>query len=183
CEATLIATLGFSTYGGMSGRDLGFASQGLREVVDPAYLRSRAEDAAFLAGLLAEAGVDIVQPSGLHALYLNAGRLLPHLSPQQFPGHALAMQLYLDGGIRSAELGSLYLGTLDEQHNLVTPAPYELVRLALPRRVYTRAHLQYVAEVLANIAKDPSRVPGYRITSAPALLRHFKCRVEPVKAT
>ena len=182
CEAMLIATSGFSTYGGMSGRGMGFATQGLREVVEPAYLRSRAEDAAYLATLLKDSGVDTVQPAGLHALYVNAGRLLSHLGPHQFPGHSLAMQMYLDGGIRSAELGSLYLGTLDGQHRLVTPAPYELVRLALPRRVYTRAHLEYVAEILAGIAKDPSRVPGYRITETPDLLRHFKVRLEPVPA-
>ena len=123
--------------------------------------------------------MDTVQPPGIHALYLNAGRLLPHLSPAQFPGHSLGCQLYLDGGIRCAELGSLYLGTMDDHHQLVTPAPFELVRLAIPRRVYTDTHLQYVAAVLADIAKNPERISGYRIVSAPRLLRHFKVRLEP----
>lgn len=179
CEANLIATEGFSTYGGLAGHDLERLAQGLREVVDPAYLQARAESTARLARLINEAGVDVVQPPGIHALYLNAGRLLAHLPPHQFPGHALGCQLYLDGGIRCAELGSLYLGTMDEQHHLVTPAPFELVRLAIPRRVYTEAHLEYVADVLAGIAKAPERVPGYRIVAAPPVLRHFKVRLEP----
>jgi tryptophanase len=182
CEANLIATEGFSTYGGLAGHELDRLAQGLREVLDPHYLRSRAEAAAYLAGLVNEAGVATVQPPGIHAIYLNAGRLLPHLRPADFPGHALACQLYLDGGIRCHELGSLYLGELDENNTLVTPAPYELVRLAIPRRVYTQSHLEYVAEVLAEIAKDPQRVPAYRIVDAPPLLRHFKIRVRPAPA-
>ncbi|HKT02543.1 MAG TPA: tryptophanase [Rugosimonospora sp.] len=180
CEANLIATEGFSTYGGLSGRDLERLAQGLREVVDPAYLQARAVATARLARMINDAGVDTVQPPGIHALYLNAGRLLPHLTPAQFPGHALGCQLYLDGGIRCAELGSLYLGQMDDEHRLVSPAPFELVRLAIPRRVYTDAHFQYVAEVLAGIARAPERVPGYRIVSAPRLLRHFKVRLAPV---
>jgi tryptophanase len=179
CEANLIATEGFSTYGGLAGHDLERLAQGLREVVDPAYLHARAASTARLAQMINEAGVNTIQPPGVHALYLNAGRLLPHLPPHQFPGHALACQLYLDGGSRCAELGSLYLGTMDDHHQLITPAPFELVRLAIPRRVYTDTHLDYVADVLGDIAKDPERVSGYRITSAPPLLRHFKVRLEP----
>ncbi|MEU7615207.1 tryptophanase [Micromonospora rifamycinica] len=177
CEANLIATEGFSTYGGLAGHDLERLAQGLREVVDPRYLAARAASTARLARLINEAGVDTVAPPGIHALYLNAGRLLPHLSPQEFPGHALGCQLYLDGGIRCAELGSLYLGGMDDRHRLVTPAPFELVRLAVPRRVYTDTHLDYVAAVLADIAKEPERVPGYRVVSSPPLLRHFKVRL------
>jgi tryptophanase len=183
CEANLIATEGFSTYGGLAGQELERLTQGLREVVDPAYLSARAASTARMARLINEAGVDTVQPAGIHALYLNAGRLLPHLVPAQFPGHSLGCQLYLDGGIRCAELGSLYLGTMDDQHRLLAPAPFELVRLAIPRRVYTDTHLEYVAEVLAGIAKDPERVGGYRIVSSPPLLRHFKVRLEPAAAT
>jgi tryptophanase len=179
CEANLIATEGFSTYGGLAGHDLERLAQGLKEVVNPAYLRARAASTARFAQMINDAGVDSIQPPGVHALYLNAGRLLPHLPPHQFPGHALASQLYLDGGIRCAELGSLYLGALDDHHQLVTPAPFELVRLAIPRRVYTDTHLEYVAEILNDIAKNPERVPGYRITSAPRQLRHFKVRLEP----
>jgi|GEM_PF-47180 DMATS type aromatic prenyltransferase len=182
CEANLIATEGFSTYGGLAGHDLERLAQGLREVVEPAYLASRAAATARFAQMIADAGVDLIQPPGIHALYLNAGRLLPHLSPGDFPGHSLGCQLYLDGGIRCAELGSLYLGHLDEQHRLVTPAPFELVRLAIPRRVYTEAHFEYVATVLADIAKDPERVPGYRVVSSPPLLRHFKVRLAPKTA-
>ncbi|GIE36678.1 tryptophanase [Actinoplanes italicus] len=180
CEANLIATEGFTTYGGLAGRDLERLAQGLREVVDPAYLSSRAEQTARFARMINEAGVDTVQPAGIHALYLNAGRLLPHLSPGEFPGHSLVCQLYLDGGIRSAELGSLYLGALDADHRVVTPAPFELVRLAIPRRVYTEEHFAYVAAVLGAIAKNPERIRGYRIASAPERLRHFKVRLEPL---
>lgn len=183
CEANLIATEGFSTYGGLAGHDLERLAQGLREVVHPEYLRSRAESTARLAQMINDAGVDTVQPAGIHALYLNAGRLLPHLAPHHFPGHSLGCQLYLDGGIRCAELGSLYLGRMDDKHRLVTPAPFELVRLAIPRRVYTDTHLAYVADVLAGIAKAPERVHGYRIVSSPRLLRHFKVRLAPLTPT
>ncbi|GAA3856408.1 tryptophanase [Saccharothrix violaceirubra] len=180
CELLVIAGEGFRTYGGLSGRDLEMIAQGLLEVTEPEYLRARAEQTAYLADLAAEAGVDSVRPTGVHALYLNAGRLLPHLPPSRFPGFALATQLYLEGGIRCAELGSLYLGELDEAGGLVKPAPYELVRLAIPRRVYTQSHLEYVGEILAAIAKNPERVRGYRLTEIPPLLRHFNCRLAPV---
>ncbi|MBB2940893.1 tryptophanase [Actinoplanes lutulentus] len=180
CEANLIATEGFSTYGGLSGRDLERLAVGLREVVDPAYLASRAAQTAALARMINDAGVDTIQPAGIHALYLNAGRLLPHLSPSEFPGHSLGCQMYLDGGIRVAELGSLYLGELDASYRVVKPAPFELVRLAIPRRVYTAEHFEYVAAVLGAIAKDPERIRGYRIVSAPPLLRHFKVRLTPI---
>jgi tryptophanase len=179
CEVNLIATEGFSTYGGLAGHDLERLTQGVREVVDPAYLQARATSTARLARLINDAGVDTVHPPGIHALYLNAGRLLPHLPPHEFPGHSLGCQLYLDGGIRCAELGSLYLGGMDDHNRLVTPAPFELVRLAIPRRVYTDTHFEYVAAVLADIAKAPERVRGYRIASAPRRLRHFKVRLEP----
>jgi len=179
CETNLIATEGFRTYGGLGAHDLDRVAQGLQEVLDPNYLEARAAEAARLAQQANDAGVDIVQPPGIHALYLNAGRLLPHLPASRFPGHALACELYLAGGIRCVELGSLYLGSLDEHNELVTAAPFELVRIALPRRVYTQGHFDYVAEVLADIAKDPGRVPGYRIVEAPATLRHFNLRMAP----
>ncbi|MBP2478030.1 tryptophanase [Crossiella equi] len=179
CELLLIATEGFRTYGGLAGRDLDMLAQGLREVVEPDYLRSRAEQSRYLGELAVAAGVSIVQPAGIHAVYLNAGRLLTHLPPSSFPGHALALELYRRGGIRAAELGSLYLGTFDESGELVSGPPHELVRLAIPRRVYTQSHLEYVGEVLGEIAKDPERVPGYRLTHNPPLLRHFNCRLAP----
>ncbi|WP_329059889.1 tryptophanase [Amycolatopsis sp. NBC_01480] len=180
CETNLIATEGFRTYGGLGAHDLDRVARGLHEVLDPHYLEARADEAARLAQAANDAGVDIVQPPGIHALYLNAGRLLPHLPASRFPGHSLACELYLEGGIRCVELGSLYLGTLDENNELVTPAPFELVRIALPRRVYTQGHYDYVAEVLGDIAKNPDRVPGYRIVDAPKMLRHFNLKMAPV---
>ncbi|MGH3916865.1 MAG: tryptophanase [Pseudonocardiaceae bacterium] len=180
CELLLIATEGFRTYGGLTGRDLDIVAQGLVEVTDPLYLRARAAAAGHLAEVIDSVGVSIVQPPGVHALYLNAARLLPHLPPGQFPGHALACELYLQGGIRCSELGSLYLAELDGNGQVLNPAPYELVRLALPRRVYTQSHLEYVGEVLAKIAQRPERVPGYRLVEIPELLRPFNCRLEPL---
>ncbi|HVV08919.1 tryptophanase [Amycolatopsis sp.] len=177
CEVNLIATEGFRTYGGLAAHDLERVAQGLEEVLNPHYLRSRTAEAAHLARLVNEAGVDIVQPPGIHALYLNAGRLLPHIPSSGFPGHALACELYLAGGIRCVELGSLYLGEFDEQHNLRTPAPFELVRVAIPRRTYTQAHLEYVADVLGTIAKNPESVPEYRVVDAPPILRHFNLKM------
>jgi tryptophanase len=182
CELLLIATEGFSTYGGLSGRDLDMCAQGLVEVTDPLYLRERAEATAYLADCAREAGVDSVRPAGVHAVYLNAARLLPHIPPSRFTGHALASELYLAGGIRCAEVGSLYLGDIDPSGELLTPAPFELVRLAIPRRVYTPSHLEYVAETLAGIAKDPEQVPGYRLTEVPPILRPFRCRLEQIKS-
>lgn len=181
CELLLIATEGFSTYGGLSGRDLDMCAQGLVEVTDPMYLRERADATAYLADCAREAGVDSVRPTGVHAVYLNAARLLPHIPPRRFTGHALASELYLAGGIRCAEVGSLYLGDIDPSGELLTPAPFELVRLAIPRRVYTRSHLEYVAETLAGIAKDPEQVPGYRLTEVPPILRPFRCRLEQIR--
>jgi tryptophanase len=181
CEVNIIATEGFRTYGGLTGHTLEQLAVGLREVVDPNYLADRENEAAHLADRARQAGVDAVRPSGLHAIYLNAGRLLAHLSPAQFPGHALACALYREGGIRAAELGSLYLGELGADNELVSPAPFELIRLALPRRVYDHSHLDYVGEILTDLAKNPEAVPGYRITHAPKVLRHFRCRTEPIE--
>ncbi len=180
CELLLIATEGFATYGGLAGRDLDMMAQGLTEVTDPGYLAERADIAAHLAQRVRAAGVDIVEPPGMHALYLNAGRLFPHIPPHQYPGHALSCQLYLEGGIRSAELGSLYLGEEDEAGNPIKSAPYELVRLALPRRVYTRSHYDHIGETLAKIAKNADAVHGFRIFDQSPILRHFRAKLEPV---
>ncbi|MFF3941882.1 tryptophanase [Streptomyces phaeofaciens] len=180
CEILLIATEGFSTYGGLAGRDLEMVAQGLTEATEPDYLRSREEAAGYLAGLVRAAGVDLVEPPGLHALYLNAGRLLPHVPPHRYPGHALACRLYTEGGIRSVELGSLYLGAEDEHGTPVRTAPYELLRLALPRRVYTQGHLDHVGRVLRDVAERAGSVGGYRIVEQPPVLRHFGARLAPV---
>ncbi|MFC8817904.1 tryptophanase [Streptomyces rochei] len=182
CELTLIATEGFPTYGGLAGRDLEMITQGLTEALDPRYLRSRAEAAAHLAALCRGTGVRLVEPPGLHALYLDAGHLLPHIAPHRFPGHALACALYVEGGIRSVELGSLYLGKEDSNGVPVVSAPYELLRLALPRRTYTRTHLDHVGQSLEAVVRNKDRVPGYRIVEDAPLLRHFRARLEPVLA-
>jgi tryptophanase len=179
CQRLLIATEGFSTYGGLAGRDLDMMAQGLTEVTEPHYLEERAASAAYLAQRVRDVGVDIFEPAGLHAIFLNAGRLLPHIPPHQYPGHALVCQLYLKGGIRSAELGSLYLGEEDEDGRPIKSAPYELVRLALPRRVYTRSHYDHVAATLGQIAKAPDSVHGYRIIHQSPILRHFSIKLEP----
>ncbi|UUU29125.1 tryptophanase [Streptomyces sp. CA-210063] len=180
CERLLIATEGFATYGGLAGRDLDMMATGLLEVTEPAYLAERADVASHLADRVRAAGVDILEPPGLHALYLNAGRLLPHIPPHHYPGHALACRLYLEGGIRSAELGSLYLGEEDEDGNPTKSAPYELVRLALPRRVYTRSHYDHVGRTLERIAKGAESVRGYRIVDQSPILRHFRAKLQPV---
>lgn len=180
CEVDVIATEGFRTYGGLTGHTLEILARGLQEVLEPEYLADREHEGAYLADCAHRAGVGTVRPAGLHGIYLNAGELLPHLEPAQFPGHSLAGALYREGGIRCSELGSLYLGELDDDGRLVAPAPFELVRLALPRRVYDHSHLEYVGEILGGIAKNPEQVPGYRVTYAPPVLRHFRCRTEPV---
>ncbi|HSX97420.1 MAG TPA: tryptophanase, partial [Streptomyces sp.] len=180
CERLLIATEGFATYGGLAGRDLDMMATGLLEVTEPAYLAERADVASHLADRVRAAGVDLLEPPGLHALYLNAGRLLPHIPPHHYPGHALACRLYLEGGIRSAELGSLYLGEEDEDGNPTKSAPYELVRLALPRRVYTRSHYDHVGRTLEQIAKNAESVHGYRIVEQSPILRHFRAKLQPV---
>jgi len=173
-RAKVIATAGFSTYGGMTGETLEEAARGIEESVDPAYLYARERAAQLLADVAQEAGVDSIRPAGLHAIYLNAGRLMRHIPQARFPGHSLAAALYLEGGVRTSELGSLYLGELDDEFRMVKPAPFELVRVALPRRVYTENHLRYIGTVLARIAKEPERWPGYRVVSAPPTLRHFE---------
>lgn len=185
CRNDVIVTEGGENYGGMSGRTMEQLAVGLTEVTDPAYLAYRASHTAYLADLAAQAGIDSVRPTGVHAVYLNAGRLLSHLPASRFPGHALGCALYVEGGIRCAELGSLYLGTLDATNELVIAAPFELVRLALPRRVYTQSHLEYVADVLAGIAGKPETLTGYRVTYTPPppTPRHFTGRFAPVEET
>lgn len=180
CRNLLIATEGFPTYGGLAGRDLEALAVGLEEVTDPRYLESREESALYFASLAHRAGVETVRPAGLHAIYLDAGTLLPHIPAAAFPGHALSCELYLQGGIRSCEIGTLLLGHPGADGEPDTPAPHELLRLCFPRRVYTRSHLEYVGEVLAKVAARASELPGYRIVEAPPILRHFTARLEPL---
>jgi tryptophanase len=171
CRALLILTEGFPTYGGLAGRDLEAIAQGLREVLDPEYLRYRVRTAEYLAQQCWDAGVQTVRPPGGHAVYIDAGAMLPHLTSAQFPAHALVVELYRVGGVRAVEVGSVMFGAA---------AQHELVRLALPRRVYTQSHIDYVAEVIAAVSRSARTVPGYRITQEPPFLRHFTARFAPI---
>jgi tryptophanase len=175
----LILTEGFPTYGGLAGYDLEAIASGLEEVLDEDYLRYRIRSTAYLGEKVAAAGVPIVQPPGGHAIYLDARALLPHVAPTALPGVALVNALYLEGGIRSVEIGTLMFGR--EVEGVAAPAALDLVRLAIPRRVYTQSHIDYVAEVVIETARQPSALRGYRIVEAPSVLRHFTARMEPLQ--
>jgi tryptophanase len=178
----LILREGFPTYGGLAGRDLDAMATGLREGLHEDYLAYRLGQTAYFAERLLEAGIPIVEPPGGHAVYVDAGRLFSHIPQAEFPGQALAVELYREGGVRGVEIGSVMFAYPDpETGRLIHPA-LELVRLAIPRRMYTQSHLDYVAETLACIAARRDSVRGYRFTYAPALLRHFTARFKPVGA-
>jgi tryptophanase len=176
----LIIREGFPTYGGLAGRDLDAMAVGLREGLDEEYLAYRLNQTAYLAYRIKEGGVPIVEPPGGHAVYLDAGHLLPHIPHGEFPGQALTVELYLEGGIRGCEIGSVMFAHPNPETGEVVYPQLELVRLALPRRVYTQSHMDYVAEVIAKIAKRASELRGYRFTYAPELLRHFTAKFEPL---
>lgn len=159
----LILGEGFPTYGGLAGRDLECVAVGLEEALDPDYLRYRARSVAYFADGLEAVGVPVVHPPGGHAVFVDAGRLLPHIPPSAFPGQAVAAALYREGGVRGVEIGSL----------MFPQARLELVRLALPRRVYTQAHIDYVLEVAERVVARAPRLRGYRIVEEPPFLRHF----------
>jgi len=180
CRQLVIATEGFPTYGGLSGRDLEALAAGIKEAVDPHHLAYRAAGAEWLANALDEVGVPVVRPTGCHAVYVDAGRFLPHLEPQELPGVSLSCELYLAGGIRTAEMGTLAMGHPDPDGGPDAPAPRELLRLALPRRVYTRSHLEYVVRTAAGIVERAAELPAYRITSQPEQLRHFSASLAPI---
>ena len=167
----LILTEGFPTYGGLAGYDLEAIARGLEEVVEEPYLKYRIRSTAYLADRLTTAGVPIIQPAGGHAIYLDARALLPHIPPTRYPGIALANALYLEGGVRGVEIGTVMFG-LRPDGTEVAPA-MDLVRLAIPRRVYTQSHIDYVAEVVLAVAAERDRLAGYRIVEAPPVLRHF----------
>jgi tryptophanase len=173
-----ILTEGFPTYGGLAGRDLEAIAQGLREVVQDDYLRYRIRSTAYLGEALLEAGVPCVQPIGGHAVYIDAGALLPHIPPLSYPGQSLAVALYREGGIRGCEIGTVMFGMHPDGSE--SPAAMELVRLAIPRRVYTQSHIDYVIEVVRWVADRAAELPGYRIVEQPAQLRHFTARFEPI---
>jgi tryptophanase len=167
----LILTEGFPTYGGLAGYDLEAIARGLEEVVEETYLKYRIRSTAYLADTLTRAGVPIIQPAGGHAIYLDARALLPHIPPLAYPGIALANALYVEGGVRGVEIGTVMFGRRPDGSEV--PPAMDLVRLAIPRRVYTQSHIDYVAEVVLAVAEARSAIRGYRIVSAPAVLRHF----------
>lgn len=176
----LILREGFPTYGGLAGRDLDAIAVGLYEGIEEEYLAYRLAQTAYLAGRLNQSGIPTIQPPGGHAVYIDAGALLPHIPHEEFPGQALAVELYLAGGIRGCEIGSVMFACLDPDTGLWHYPSLELVRLAIPRRVYTQSHLDYVADILAEIATRKVALCGYRISYAPQLLRHFTARFEPL---
>lgn len=180
CRNRLIETEGFPTYGGLAGRDLDALAQGLREVTDPDYLRYRAQSTRWFGDQLMDAGLPVIQPTGCHAVYVDAAALLPHVSPVELPATALANELYLAGAIRVSELGTLVFGRPDPAGGPDRPAPRELVRFALPRRVYTKSHLEHVAEVAHQVAVKAADIPAYRIVDQAGPLRHFTAVLEPI---
>ena len=180
CRNLLILTEGFPTYGGLAGRDLEAIAQGLQEVVEEDYLRYRISSTAYLGEALVDAGVPCVQPIGGHAVYLDAAVLLPHIPALAYPGQSLAVALYREGGIRGCEIGTVMFGVHPDGSE--SPASMELVRLAIPRRVYTQSHVDYVIEVVRWVAERASELRGMRIVDQPPALRHFTARFEYLEA-
>jgi tryptophanase len=176
----LILREGFPTYGGLAGRDLDAMAVGLYEGLDEAYLAYRLGQTAYLADCLNEVGVPTIQPPGGHAVYLDARAVLPHIPQGEFPGQALAVELYLEGGIRGVEIGSVMFAFPDPDTRQMIYPKLELLRLAIPRRTYTRSHMDYVVETLAKIKGRADKIRGYKFTYAPELLRHFTARFEPL---
>lgn len=179
CRNLLIITEGFTTYGGLAGRDLEAIAIGLQEVMDEHYLQYRIRSMEYLTNKLIDAGVPVMQPAGGHAVYLDAKAFLPHIPVEQYPGQSLVCALYEEGGIRGVEIGSLMFGKYDEQGKLI-PATLELVRLAIPRRVYTQSHIDYVAEVIIEVFNKRNELKGMIITEETPLLRHFTAKLKPV---
>jgi tyrosine phenol-lyase len=168
----LILTEGYPTYGGLAGRDLEAIAVGLQEALEEDYLQYRITSTAYLGNHIAEHGVPIVQPPGGHAIYLDAQAFLPHIPAEQFPAVALATELYLEGGIRSVEIGHLMFGAA---------AQMDLVRLAIPRRVYTQSHIDYVVEIILEVWKKRGAIRGLKLTYEAPFLRHFTAKLEPVR--
>lgn len=171
---SLVLEEGFTSYGGLAGRDLAALAVGLREALEPRYLEARLRSVRTLADELRKRGIPLVEPTGGHAVYVDAGRLLPHIAPGAFPGQALACALYVEGGVRTCEMGTLMFGDADRN------APSELVRFALPRRVYSDEHLLYVANVAARVVERAGALRGLRVVASPPTLRHFLGRYAPL---
>ena len=177
CTNLLIITEGFATYGGLSGRDMEALAIGLEEVFDANYLEYRIKSTTYLGEHLHKMGVPVMMPIGGHAVYVDAKKLYPHIPPQEYPGQVLACELYLKGGIRTVEIGSVMFGKYDDNKNLI-PAPMELVRLAIPRRVYTQSHIEYAIETFSEILATKNDVSGIKIIEEPQFLRHFTAKFE-----
>jgi tyrosine phenol-lyase len=175
----LIVTEGFPTYGGLAGRDLEAIAQGLVEVLDEHYLEYRLRSVEYLGERLLAMGVPIVQPPGGHAIYINAKEFLPHIPVEEYPGQSLVVELFRAGGIRSVEIGSVMFGKKDAGGRFI-PARMELVRLAIPRRVYTQSHIDYVIEAMEEVVARRKKLPGYRIIEEAPMLRHFTAKFEPI---
>lgn len=179
CTNLLIITEGFSTYGGLSGRDMEAIAIGLVEIFDAHYLEYRIRSTTFLGDRLHALGVPLMRPIGGHAVYVDAKALYPHIPVDRYPGQALVCELYALAGIRCVEIGSVMFGTYDA-HGALVPASMELVRLAIPRRVYTQSHIEYVAETFEEVMRRREGTRGYRITKEPRFLRHFSAHFAPV---
>jgi len=177
CRNLLIVTEGFPTYGGLAGRDLEAVAQGLAEILDEHYLQYRIRSVEYLGEKLIAAGIPIIEPPGGHAIYIDAKRFLPDIPPEQFPGQSIVCELYIEGGIRGVEIGSLMFGKYDESGRLIPP-PMELVRLAIPRRVYTQSHIDYVSEVVIEVFRKRDKLKGYEIIYEAPILRHFTARFQ-----
>jgi tryptophanase len=176
----LVVTEGFPTYGGLAGRDLEAIAQGLEEIVDEHYLTYRIRSIEYFGEKLTQAGIPILQPPGGHAIYLDAKGFLPHIPQSQYPGQVVVCELYRVGGVRSVEIGSVMFGKTDSATGKFIPAAKELVRLAIPRRVYTQSHIDYVIEVAIEAFKNRNSLKGLRITKEAPLLRHFTAEFEPL---
>ncbi len=177
---TLILIEGYVTYGGLAGRDLEAMSRGLREVLDLDYVSFRVNQVKYLGDRLTEAGIQIITPVGGHAVYINAKDFLPHIPQSEFPAQALVCDLYLEGGIRAVEVGSLMFATTNPETGEVVYPELEMIRLAIPRRVYTSTHLDYVADTLIRIKSKSHQLGGYKIVKANGLLRHFTAEMAPL---
>jgi tryptophanase len=171
----LIVTEGFPTYGGLAGRDLEAIAQGLEEIVDEYYLQYRIRSIEYLGEKLLSNGIPIIEPPGGHAIYIDAKRFAPHIPVEQYPGQSITCEMYIEGGIRACEIGSVMFGKYDANGNLI-PSMMELVRMAIPRRVYTQSHIDYVAEVLIEVFKKKDELRGYTFTYEAPILRHFTAR-------
>ncbi|MFH0735533.1 MAG: tryptophanase [bacterium] len=176
----LIVTEGFPTYGGLAGRDLEAIAQGLEEIVDENYLQYRIRSIEYLAEKITKYGVPIIEPPGGHAIYIDAKGFLPNVPADQYPGQAIVCSLYIEGGIRSVEIGSVMFGKYGQDGKLISPA-MELVRLAIPRRVYTQSHIDFVAEVIIDVFNKRDTLKGYQITYEAPMLRHFTAKFKPIE--